>query len=119
MKGVRLLIVLAFVGALQACGGTALKPAGPGPDAPVPASEPRQTLHLKLDLEHSASCEEDFDLAIYENRGVELLQWDEQEGCRGRQVSVRYYPEKLSRQKLLKLVRELAVSAKETQENEQ
>jgi len=53
-----------LVAAITACSAAPVA-AAPRHDEPVPASEPRETIKLKVDLPKSASCEEAFDLAIY------------------------------------------------------
>ena len=85
-------------------------PAAPGTyDQPVPASEPRKTVALELDLQPGSDCEERFDLAIYADRGVELVSWDENTGaCAGREITIRYLTAKLSEEQLMALVEELA-----------
>jgi hypothetical protein len=75
----------------------------------VPASEPRAELSLKLDLPRTSTCEEDFDLALYEDRGVDFIGWTRaQSGCSGRRVKIRYLPRRLERARLLARVQELA-----------
>lgn len=102
------------IGCLGACLAVACGAAGPsrpsasGWDEPVPASEPRQEARLRLTLPPSADCEERFDLALYEHRGVDLIQWDDTEGCRSRTARVRFLPRRLSRDALLERVRQLA-----------
>ena len=92
-----------------ACGGAAPRATTAGPDAPVPAGEERATLELVVDLEPTSSCEEDFDLALYSDRGIELIQWDEGTGsCAGRHVTIRYLPRRTSSNDVMSRVRELA-----------
>ena len=82
-------------------------------DRPVPADEPRATVALSVDLEASRDCEERFDLAIYRDRGVELVAWDDREGrCSGREVSIRYLTAMLNEMRLLALVKEHAKNVK-------
>lgn len=98
---------------LQACGGAAVRSAPPGHDRPVPASEQRGELRLQLELEQRAGCEEDFDLALYQDPGVELIDWEEPFGeCKARQVTIRYLPRRIARDALLKRIQELAVDVK-------
>lgn len=93
-------------------GGCAAGPAGavgPAHDAPVPASEPRAELKLKIDLHQRAGCEEEFDLALYEDFGVELIAWREPLGvCKDRHAVIRYLPNQISRDALLRRVQELS-----------
>lgn len=113
----RLALVVSVLGsswACCACGATHGGGVAPGPDRPVPSSEPRAELHLTLDLARSADCEEEFDLALYEERGVDLVIWDDaRDPCVGRQVSIRYLSQQLSREALLVRVRELAATVRE------
>jgi hypothetical protein len=102
------------LGAAQGCGAATPNAASAGDyDRPVPASEPRKTVSLVLDLPAASDCEERFDLAIYENRGIELVAWDESSGaCVGRRVRIRYLTSALDEAALMDLVREHAKTAK-------
>ena len=61
------------------------------PDRPVPSNEPRATLGLVVDLKPGPKCEEEFDLALYSNRAIDLIQWDGRHGsCHARRIRVRY-----------------------------
>ena len=77
-------------------------------DRPVPASEPRAELPLEIDLEPASDCEERFDLALYRDRRVALIAWDDAEGCVRRAVVIRYLSAKLAKGELLSAVKELA-----------
>ena len=99
-------IALAFaLACLSAgCGG-----ASEAHDVPVPASEGRETLDVVLDLPPGASCEETFELALYEDRGVDLVTWAPgARGCAGRTARVRFLPGRVSR---AALVQELKTAA--------
>jgi hypothetical protein len=89
------------------CAATGPAELGPGvPDQPVPASEPRAELRLTVDLPASRECEESLDLALYRNRGVDLVAWDERRGsCEGRRIVIRYLPRQLTAEQALELVR--------------
>jgi hypothetical protein len=79
------------------------------PEAPEPAappSEPRATVQLRVDLERSRRCEEAFDLLLYQDRGIELVSWDEGRGCEGRSLSIRYLSRRTSSEKVMREVRE-------------
>ena len=105
----RALVLLSLVMlVLPACGKAAC--AAPlAPDVPVPATEPRATLRVEVDLPRKGGCDEAFDLALYENRGVELVRWDEgQTKCEHRKGVVRYLPKRLSRDALLKEIQRLS-----------
>lgn len=94
------------------CGGASVGPSVPEHDTPVPASEPRAELRMRVDLTPSQGCEESFDLALYENRGVDLVQWDgSTEACSGRVITVRYLPRRLPEGELLEAVRALSLKA--------
>jgi hypothetical protein len=104
-------LLAAIVLALAAgCNGVqAAPPITPDHDRPVPASEPRAEVTLVLDLEPAQGCEERFDLALYQDRRIDLVQWDEaKDACTGRRVTIRYLSAKLDRQELIQLVRKLA-----------
>jgi hypothetical protein len=107
----RTLVFLFALSSLPACGRVACA-AAQLPDQPVPAGEPRATLAVKLDLPRAANCDEKFDLAIYEDRGVELVTWDGggAGACKGRRATIRYLPKKLDRSKLLRAVEKLALA---------
>lgn len=77
-------------------------------DTPVPAAEPRATLRVTVDLEAAGDCDERFDLALYEDRAVELVTWDAGQGCVGRLVEIRYLSRRLPEDDLQKRVRVLA-----------
>lgn len=88
--------------------------ASPGDyDRPVPASEPRKNVGLTVDLQPASDCEERFDLAVYEERGVELIAWDDNSGaCIARQVNIRYLTQALDEATLLELVKKHAKTVK-------
>lgn len=94
---------VAFALVTAACGGVPAA-TGPGPDTPVPRSEPRSDVRYQLELEPGHDCEREFDLALYENRGIDLLEWDDQDGCRERQLTVRFFERKLTKQQVRELV---------------
>ncbi len=101
-------MVLLFLG----CARAAAAPATPSHDAPVPADEPRAELAVAIELPPAPDCEERFDLALYQDPGVELIAWDERAGrCEDRRATIRYYPRRLDRDALLARVRELAAAA--------
>lgn len=90
---------------------TASRPAGQW-DRPVPDSEPRDVLALRLDLQPASDCDEQFDLELYRDRAVDLVTWDERRGaCHGRVVSIRYLSQQTSKETLLGKVQQLAVNA--------
>jgi hypothetical protein len=103
------LIVLLALFSLPACGRSACA-AAQSFDQPVPAGEPRATLVVKLDLPRAANCDEKFDLALYQDRGVELVTWEPQGSCQGRRATIRYLPKKLERPRLLEAVKKLALA---------
>jgi hypothetical protein len=97
-----------FVG----CTGSAQAQPRDDHDRPVPPEEPRAELSLELDLPPSQECEERFDLALYQDRRVELVEWDEQSGdCTGRRVVVRYLSAKITREQLIEQVTKLSQRA--------
>ncbi len=99
--------------ALAGCGGAAASNAG-RPDAPVAASAPRQTLAFELDLDPGSDCEQAFDLALYQNRAVDLIEWDDQTGaCRHRTVRVRFLSNRIGARELGELVRKNSKQARE------
>jgi hypothetical protein len=109
MLSPRALVMVAALFALGACdrGGAAAKSAADH-DRPVPASEPREELALELDLEAASDCEERFDLALYQDRRVDLVAWDDGDGCMRRAVVIRYLSGKMGREELLEAVKDLA-----------
>lgn len=101
----RLLVVAVLAG----CSSAAPKTVNAAGDTPIPADEPRAELVLDLSLAAGHDCEERFDLALYANRGVDLIQWrGVARGCTDRSLAIRYLPNKLSREKLMDQVREHA-----------
>ncbi len=107
------MLAAVFLAIMAGCNGAQpAAPATPDHDRPVPASEPRTELSLVLDLEPSQGCEERFDLALYQDRRIELVQWDGAKGvCTGRHVTIRFLSAKLDQDKLIELVRGLAQQA--------
>jgi len=106
-----LLLTLPLAAALPACAQQSSARA-PSWDTPIPAAEPRAQLRLQLDLEPVSDCDERFDLALYEERGVELSSWDElSHGCSERRVTVRYVPGRVLRDALLLRIRKISRKA--------
>jgi hypothetical protein len=92
--------------ALAACGGANAQGSW---DAPIPASEKRATLRVVVDLEPVSDCDERFDLAMYEDRGVEMIMWaDDARGCAGRRATVRYVPGRIGRDAIVDRMKKLA-----------
>lgn len=109
--GTPLCAVITAVVALG-CGAPAMLSSPSEHDTPVAADEPRAELKLKVDLTPEQGCEEAFDLAMYKDRGVDLIQWDAAEGtCAGRVIVVRYFPKQLSAEALLEAAKGRAVKA--------
>jgi hypothetical protein len=85
-------------------GGCAAR--APEPDVPAPASEPRATLRLRVDLARAQRCDEAFDLALYQDRGIELIEWDAGSRCEGRAITVRYLPRRLTAAQVMSAARQ-------------
>lgn len=83
----------------------------PAPEAPAPPSEARATLRLKLDLERRQRCEEAFDLAVYQDHGVELIEWDEGSRCEGRTATIRYLPGRTTPANILRAAQQAGAKA--------
>ncbi len=77
-------------------------------DSPIAGSEPRALLRVVVDLEPVGGCDEAFDLAMYQDRGVELIEWDSARGCSARRVILRYIPGRISRDALLSKIRQVS-----------
>lgn len=105
------LLILPLTVALGAC---SQRPSARAPtwDTPIPAAEPREQVELRLDLEPVSDCDERFDLALYDERGVELVTWDEQKvagrRCSERRVTVRYVKGRITREALLARARQVS-----------
>jgi hypothetical protein len=67
------------------------------PEPAAPASEPREIHRLAVDLRRGQRCAEAFDLAMYQDHGIELIEWDAGSGCEDRTIDVRYLPRRTSR----------------------
>lgn len=107
MVVVALLALLASAGCAGAGG-----PSGP-PDAPVAASEPREQLTLDADLVPGSACEQAFDLALYEDRGIVMIAWSEATPrCTARHALVTYLPRKTSADAVLALAKQHATSVR-------
>ena len=106
------LIALTLPGLLGAlgCAATGSADIGPGvPDQPVPASEPRAAMVLRVDLPASRECEQALDLELYRNRAIDLVAWDDgHDSCEGRRIVVRYLSRQIGAEQVLALVREHA-----------
>ena len=101
-------VMVAVLSFAAGCGGASTEVRGP-PDAPEPASEPRATLKVELDLPRLSACEEDFDVALYASRAVELVAWSPSPSpCTGRHATVRYFPKRISAESLRKRIQELS-----------
>jgi hypothetical protein len=67
---------------------------------------------LIVDLRPGPKCEEEFDLALYSNRAVDLVQWDDRHGsCHARRIRVRYLSRRIDEQQLLRSVEQIAQRA--------
>ena len=103
---------LGALGLVEAC-APARVAAAPQHDQAVPASEPRAVLRLELDLPKTATCEEDFDLALYIHRGVDRIEWEGLgDKCTARRATIRYLPGKIDSQKLLERIGKLAAKVR-------
>jgi hypothetical protein len=112
--------LLASLALAAGCGPAASSPAASAADhdRPVPESVPRKKLALSLDLPPSSECEERFDLALYQNRAVELIAWDDHTGaCADRDVTIRYLADRLEEKALMDLVREHAKTVRRSKAN--
>ena len=102
---------LGLVAALTLCGGcatTKTAQAAADHDRPVPPDVPRNEVRLTVDLEPAQDCEERFDLALYRDRGIDLITWDDGVGsCVGRTVTIRFLPNAIDRQQVLDKVKGL------------
>jgi hypothetical protein len=90
-----------------ACGGPSA--AGSMSDTPVTGLKSTMELRVVIDLEVTADCDERFDLAVYEERGVDLITWDTGptrigRGCIERGATIRYMPDRISREALLRRI---------------
>ena len=91
--------------------------AASGSDVPAPADEPRAQLRVEVSLQRATDCEEVFDLSLYRNRGIELIQWEPSSTpCAGRKVRIRYFPKRLQREELARMVTQAAITAKVIEE---
>ncbi|MBM4377167.1 MAG: hypothetical protein FJ095_18970 [Deltaproteobacteria bacterium] len=99
--------------ALGACGGVATDAASPDEssgrhDEPAPPDAPRADASYVLDLEPGPGCDERFDLALYADRSIERIAWDDQKGkCLGRHVAIRYLSALRTQDELTATVRKL------------
>ena len=78
-------------------------------DRPVPPGVARADVRLLVDLEPAQDCEEAFDLALYRDRGIDLISWDDAVGsCTDRHVTIRFLETKLNKSQVLDQVRKVA-----------
>ncbi len=85
------------------------------PEPPPSASEPRQVLRMEVDLARGQRCEEAFDLALYQDRGIELIEWDQGHRCEGRIISVRYLPRRTTPANIFRAVQEAGAKVTRTE----
>jgi hypothetical protein len=103
-------LALAVACLAAGCAGAEALAASLPPDSPVPAEEPRETFRLKVDLKRAANCDEAFDLGLYQNRGVELIEWEASTSrCAGRVASVRYLSRRTKREDVVRAATALAL----------
>jgi hypothetical protein len=70
---------------------------------------------VELDLPRGATCEQDFDVGLYEQRGVVLVEWLEASPrCSARHARIQFLPRRLSKAALLELLRKRAARVAET-----
>jgi hypothetical protein len=81
----------------------------PEPDVPAPPSEPRATLRLRVDLARGQRCDEAFDLALYQDRAIELIEWDQGSRCEDRAISIRYLSRKTTPERVIRAAQQAAV----------
>ncbi len=96
---------------LVACVGCSASAAGTvsTPDKPLPPGEPLDAVTLAVDLPRSGDCEEAFDLALYQNRAVHLIEWDADAGrCTNRKVRIVYVRRQIARDDVVAEVRRRA-----------
>ncbi|MGC4095219.1 MAG: hypothetical protein QM756_46320 [Polyangiaceae bacterium] len=105
-----------WVGSLSACAPARVAAAPGAFDKPVAANEARAQLKLELDLPKTASCEEDFDLSLYKEPSVDLVEWSGGgRKCSGRRVTIRYLPKRTDVERLLARVRQLSSNVRVVQ----
>lgn len=109
----RIVWTILVLSAVACAKPSTLPPAASGHDTPVPATEERRQIRLVLDLNNTSTCEEDFDLSLYPSRAIDLVEWDDAEGCVGRVVTVRYFPSRASQDQVVRMIQELAVRVEE------
>ncbi|MEM1032456.1 MAG: hypothetical protein AAF928_10765 [Myxococcota bacterium] len=107
-RGVGIVAALGLVACQTGGSGAAVGPKTSSRDVYVPADVARSEVVLRVSLPPAADCEERFDLELYRERGVDLIDWDARSGCSGRGVDITYFPERLPEPRLLERVRELA-----------
>lgn len=94
----RIHLLAAAIFPVMGCAGSAHVP-----DMPVPASEPRETVRLRVELTRAQDCEEAFDLALYRSKAVELVAWDAAAGrCADRTITIRYLSRQTSRDEVIR-----------------
>lgn len=109
IKARTLPLLAALAAFAAACGGVATELAAPAHDTPVPAGEKRAEMRLRVDLAPAQGCEEAFDLALYKDRGIDLIAWDDNAGaCAGRSIVIRYLPGRTSEGEIVKAAQGIA-----------
>lgn len=102
--------LFAVLGLLVFGCGTASVTQAPPPDHPVPPSEPRGVVSARVDLPPARDCEEAFDLAMYRNRAIQLIEWDERVGkCEQRRIDIRFLSRRIARDEVIETARRNAL----------
>ena len=104
---------------LVACASTTppqVFPSEPAFDRAVPEAVARAEARYTVDLPPVADCEMAFDLQLYRDRRVELVRWDDKDGCNHRNIEVRYLSQLLPEQELFDLVGKFARVARRPQQ---
>ena len=79
-------------------------------DRPIGAEAKRDTAAYRVDLAVVADCEARFDLRLYRDRNIELVRWDDQDGCNARAIDVQFLPAGIAEPKLFDRVKSLSRS---------
>jgi hypothetical protein len=102
-------LVLAAFATLGACGGTH---AGSF-DKPV-TGQNQEMIACRIRMKNTSTCDADFEIAAYRERGIHLIEWNEgEQGCLERTARVRFFPGLVARADVVRFLKGLAVAVDE------
>jgi hypothetical protein len=94
-----------FAFALGGCRPSAFPELGGSSDVPPHLSATRSSLEVEVDLPSSAACAQDFDVAVYKNTAIVLIDWRNTSGCSARHARVEFLSQAIQETAVLQLLK--------------